>query len=354
MSKSLGNSPDPLDLFEEYGTDAVRFGVMLMSPQGLDVLFSKERLEIGRNFMNKLWNACRFVDMNKPKGWNDKQLVTSRELDLADNWILNRLNRAIKNYNKQIDRFHFNESAKVLYDFVWNDFCDWYIEIAKTRFYSENSDSKVITYNICVKCIRIILPLLHPYTPFITEELWSYFKEKNQPDLIVSSWPEQKSEFDPEIDSEMEVLQGIISSVRAIRSRMNIPPSKKIDLKIKCNSSQNNFIAQNSQLVITLAKLECYEASESMQKPPQSAAGIIHGMELYVPLDGLVDLGKERSLLLKRKTKIEGLLNGIEKKLLNDNFINNAPEKVVDGEKEKEITLKDELEKISSNLDLLS
>ena len=173
LSKSLGNSPDPFDLFEEYGTDAVRFGVMLMAPQGLDVLFSKDRLEIGRNFMNKLWNACRFVDMNKPNGWNDKELMASQRLELADKWILNRLERAIKNYNNQIERFHFNESAKVLYDFIWNDFCDWYIEIAKTRFYSEDRDSKVYTYNTCVKCIRIILPLLHPYTPFITEELWS-------------------------------------------------------------------------------------------------------------------------------------------------------------------------------------
>ena len=118
LSKSLGNSPDPFDLFEEYGTDAVRFGVMLMAPQGLDVLFSKDRLEIGRNFMNKLWNACRFVDMNKPSGWNDKELIASQRLELADKWILNRLERAIKNYNNQIERFHFNESAKVLYDFM--------------------------------------------------------------------------------------------------------------------------------------------------------------------------------------------------------------------------------------------
>ena len=354
LSKSLGNSPDPFDLFEEYGTDAVRFGVMLMAPQGLDVLFSKDRLEIGRNFMNKLWNACRFVDMNKPNGWNDKELMASQRLELADKWILNRLERAIKNYNNQIERFHFNESAKVLYDFIWNDFCDWYIEIAKTRFYSEDSYSKVSTYNTCVKCLRIILPLLHPYTPFITEELWSYFKDKDQPDLIISSWPEQKSEFDLKIDNEMEILQGIISSVRAIRSRMNIPPSKKIDLKVKCSDSQSEFIANNSQFIITLAKLESYESSESMQKPSQSAAGVIHGMEIYVPLGGLVDLDKERSLLLKRKTKIKELLIVIEKKLSNDKFIDNAPLKVVEGEKEKEITLKDELEKINSNLGMLS
>jgi len=176
LSKSLGNSPDPLDLFDEYGTDAVRFGIMLMAPQGLDVLFSKDRLEIGRNFMNKLWNACRFIEMNTPESWSNDFVVEQDDLELADKWILNQLFNSIEKYNKQLDRLHFNEAAKVLYDFVWNDFCDWYIEIAKTRFYSENVESKMIAYSTCLKCIRIILPLMHPFTPFITEELWSFFQ----------------------------------------------------------------------------------------------------------------------------------------------------------------------------------
>ena len=155
LSKSLGNSPDPFDLFDEYGTDAVRFGIMLMAPQGLDVLFSKERLEIGRNFMNKLWNACRFISMNKPDDWSEEYSPKPEELKLPDKWILSRLNQAIEKYNHQLERFHFNEAAKVLYDYIWNDFCDWYIEIAKTRFYSEDTKSKLMTYNVC------ILSLIH-------------------------------------------------------------------------------------------------------------------------------------------------------------------------------------------------
>ena len=354
LSKSLGNSPDPLDLFEEYGTDAVRFGIMLMAPQGLDVLFSKERLEIGRNFMNKLWNACRFISMNKPDNWIDGQSADEIELRLPDKWIVSRLNRAIKNYNKQMDRLHFNEAAKVLYDYIWNDFCDWYIEIAKTRFYSED-DSKMITYNICIESIRKILPLLHPYTPFITEELWSFFKIENDKDLIISPWPVvHKSAINEKIDNEMNILQDVISSVRAVRSRMNIPPSKKIELKIKSNEEQKHFIDQNNELIISLAKLNSYSVGISMQKPSQSVASVVHGMELYIPLEGLVDLEKERAQLNKRRTKIEELLVGIDNKLSNENFIANAPDEIVNRENNKKIDLKDELEKINSNIKMLS
>jgi len=355
LSKSLGNSPDPFDLFEEYGTDAVRFGIMLMAPQGLDVLFSKERLEIGRNFMNKLWNACRFISMNKPDDWDEKYSSDQKELRLPDKWIISRLNRAIKNYNKQIDRFHFNEAAKVLYDYIWNDFCDWYIEIAKTRFYSEDKNSKLITYDICIASIRKILPLLHPYTPFITEELWSFFKSERSDDLIISPWTtEDKDLINKEIDSKMMMLQDIISAVRAIRSRMNIPPSKKIELNIKSNENQTKFIEQNNELIIALARLDSYSAGSSVQKPSKSAAAVIHGMELYIPLGGLVDLDKERAQLNKRKTKIELLLSDIKKKLSNENFVSRAPKDIVKREQDKMIDLKDELEKIDSNLNMLT
>ena len=354
LSKSLGNSPDPLDLFDEYGTDAVRFGIMLMAPQGLDVLFSKDRLEIGRNFMNKLWNACRFIEMNTPGSWSDDFVVEQDDLELADKWILNQLFNSIEKYNKQLDRLHFNEAAKVLYDFVWNDFCDWYIEIAKTRFYSENVESKMITYSICLKCIRIILPLMHPFTPFITEELWSFFKDKNQPDLIVSMWPNGNYDFDDDVDGAMTVLQELITSIRAIRSRMNIAPSKNVDLKIKCSKDQSDLISQNKKLFMALAKIDSYDYGSSMERPPQSATAVVHGMELYIPLDGLVDLDKEKMQLEKRKIKIEGLLIGIDKKLSNKQFINNAPENVVDGERKKGVNLRDELTKINSNLEILS
>ncbi|MBE77186.1 MAG: hypothetical protein CMG41_05555, partial [Candidatus Marinimicrobia bacterium] len=211
------------------------------------------------------------------------------------------------------------------------------------------------TYNICIESIRKILPLLHPYTPFITEELWSFFKIKNDKDLIISPWPlVHKSAINEKIDNEMNILQDVISSVRAVRSRMNIPPSKKIGLKIKSNEEQKHFIDKNNELIISLAKLNSYSIGISMQKPSQSVVSVVHGMELYIPLEGLVDLEKERAQLNKRRTKIEELLVGIDNKLSNENFIANAPDEIVNRENNKKIDLKDELEKINSNINMLS
>ena len=231
LSKSLGNSPDPLDLFAEYGTDAVRFGTMLMAPQGLDVLFSKERLEIGRNFMNKLWNACRFVQINLNETFNTEIDLDEQELGIAEKWILGQLSKTVFVFNRHLDRFHFNEAAKVIYEFTWNDFCDWYIEIIKLSFSSGNELQKNIAGSVAIKCIRTVITILHPYAPFITEELWSYFKLDSKPDLIVSNWISDEISYDfPAEKKEMSFLQSMITSIRSIRSRMNIPYSKKINL----------------------------------------------------------------------------------------------------------------------------
>ena len=201
----MGYSTDTIDLFNEYGTDAVRFGIMLMAPQGLDVLFSKDRLEVGRNFMNKLWNASRFVHMNIPKDW-DSEVELEGKYDLPERWILSRLSQMIEDYNYQLDRFHFNEAAKVLYEFTWNDFCDWYIEIAKIRFYDDIEAVTNLTRSVTLKCIRTVLVLLHPYSPFITEELWNHFKPKDAIDLIVTTWPRSWSYKSESAESDMNLF----------------------------------------------------------------------------------------------------------------------------------------------------
>ena len=220
LSKSLGNSPDPFDLFNEFGTDAVRFGIMLMAPQGLDVLFSKDRLEIGRNFMNKLWNACRFVQMNIPENWDEEVNLDGQDLNLTDKWILSRLSKTIDDYNHQLERFYFNEAAKVLYDFTWNDFCDWYVEIAKTQFYGDDEPKADIARTISLKCIRVVLAMLHPYSPFITEELWSKFKKSKASDLIITPWPEKETNQNKDVEKEMALLQEVVTAIRSIRSRL--------------------------------------------------------------------------------------------------------------------------------------
>ena len=354
LSKSLGNSPDPFDLFDEYGTDAVRFGIMLMAPQGLDVLFSKDRLEIGRNFMNKLWNACRFIQMNIPENWNNELDIDSAELDLSDKWILSRLSKTIDDYNRQLDRFHFNEAAKVLYEFTWNDFCDWYVEIAKTRFYGNDEGKADITRTVSLKCIRTVLALLHPYSPFITEDLWSHFKAANALDLIVDQWPERDfKSLNDNAEKEMVLLQEVVTAIRSIRSRMNVPPSKFPDLVVRCDDDQASFLENHRELLKSLARIGEMTLGESIEKPGQSATAVVGGMEMYILLEGLVDLNQEKSRMGKRIGEINRLITGINGKLSNENFINRAPEHVVAKERTNLDRLTEELEKVTANLEML-
>ena len=353
LSKSLGNSPDPIELFNEFGTDAVRFGIMLMAPQGLDVLFSKDRLEIGRNFMNKLWNACRFIEMNVDKEHKRNIEFDNLELDLSDKWILSRLTKMVKNYNLQLERFHFNEAAKILYEFTWNDFCDWYVEIAKIRFYGENESKSNIVKSVSLKCIRTVLTLLHPFAPFITEELWKHFSIQGASDLIVSSWIYKENMTDPIAEEDMLFLKELITSIRSIRSRMNVSPGKRSNLFVRCTMQQSEFLNLHEDLVKSLAKVENISSGTDIVKPKQSATSVVTGMEIYIPLQGLVDLEEEKRRMTKRISEIGRLLGAINSKLSNENFLNRAPENVIDKEKSNLEKLNEELEKITSNLDML-
>ena len=353
LSKSLGNSPDPFELFDEFGTDAVRFGIMLMAPQGLDVLFSKDRLEIGRNFMNKLWNACRFIQMNIPEEWDNEIQFEKAELDLPEQWILSRLSITIQDYNQQLDRFHFNEAVKVLYEFIWSDFCDWYVEIAKTRFYGEDDSKANIARTVALKCIRTVLALLHPYAPFITEELWNHFKQEGAFDLIISPWPKSDSLQNETAEKDMSLLQDVITSIRSVRSRMNVPPSKFFDLVVRCNGKQESFLNDHVALLRSLARIEDVSMGETIEKPGQSATAVAGGMELYIPLGGLVDLDEEKARMEKRSSEINRLLSGINEKLSNDIFLERAPEQVIVKERSNLEKLTEELEKVKANLEML-
>ena len=353
LSKSLGNSPDPFDLFDEFGTDAVRFGIMLMAPQGLDVLFSKDRLEIGRNFMNKLWNACRFVQMNIPEDWDEEVNLNEQDLNLPEQWILSRLSKTIDDYNRQLDRFYFNEAAKVLYDFTWNDFCDWYVEIAKTQFYGDDESKAEIARTVSLKCIRVVLAMLHPYSPFITEELWSQFKKSEASDLIITPWPEKETNQNNDIEKEMALLQEVVTAIRSIRSRMNVPPSKFSDLVVRCDDIQATFLESHGDLLKSLARIGEMTLGASIEKPSQSATAVVVGMEIYILLGGLVDLDQEKERMEKRINEINRLITGINGKLSNDNFVKRAPEQVVEKERSNLKKLTEEFDKVTANLEML-
>ena len=354
FSKSLGNSPDPFELFEEYGTDAVRFGTMLMAPQGLDVLFSSTRLEVGRNFMNKLWNASRFVLMNLEDGNIPEIDLDKEELDIPERWILSRLQKSIKAYNRQLNRFHFNEAAKVLYDFTWNDFCDWYIEIAKTRFYGNDAHAADVSRAAAIQVLRKILAVLHPFAPFISEELWAHVKRADDPDLIVGQWPQANdNKIDDTAEKEMELLQKIVTGIRTVRSRMNVPPGSQSELIAKCDSDMVVFLQKHHTIISALPQPSSVTAGLDQAKPEQSATVVIGKNELYIPLGGLIDLDVEKVRLQKRADEINGHLMEISKKLSNEKFISRAPQSVVAREKEKQEEMSAELEKVNANLEML-
>ena len=354
FSKSLGNSPDPFELFDEYGTDAVRFGTMLMSPQGLDVLFSSNRLEVGRNFMNKLWNASRFVLMNLKDGQTLDINFEKEKLDLPEQWILSKLQKSVQAYNRQLERFHFNEAAKVLYDFTWNDFCDWYIEITKIHFREKDSQKGDVVRGAIVHVLKTILALLHPYAPFITEELWSQFKSEKDLELIVSPWPDYHPELvDSKAEKTMGFLQDIIIAVRTIRSQMNVPPSKKADMVVRMHGDSKFVLEKYGDVIKSLCGVREISVGEFLDKPPYSAVAVIRDMEIFLPLEGLIDVVLEQERLEKRETDLKVYISNIQKKLSKRDFLSRAPKEVIEREEKKLIEMNNELKMLTINLEIL-
>ena len=354
FSKSLGNSPDPFELFDEYGTDAVRFGTMLMSPQGLDVLFSSNRLEVGRNFMNKLWNASRFVLMNLKDGQTLDINFEKEKLELPEQWILSKLQKSVQAYNRQLERFHFNEAAKVLYDFTWNDFCDWYIEITKIHFREKDSQKGDVVRGAIVHVLKTILALLHPYAPFITEELWSQFKTEKDLELIVSPWPDYHPELvDSKAEKTMGFLQDIIIAVRTIRSQMNVPPSKKADMVVRMHGDSKFVLEKYGDVIKSLCGVREISVGEFLDKPPHSAVAVIRDMEIFLPLGGLIDVVLEQERLEKREADLKVYISNIQKKLSKRDFLSRAPKKVIEREEKKLIEMNNELKMLTINLEIL-
>jgi len=354
LSKSLGNSPDPLDLIEQYGADAVRFSILMISPQGMDVLFSSKRMELGRNFMNKLWNAARFVKMNTSSLETIPELgEVEQEFQLPEKWITSRLHITIQNVNRHIKDFRFNEAVKTIYDFTWSDYCDWMIEISKISLYGDDLNRKKCVQTVAVSILRQVLCLLHPFAPFITEELWHHFKTSNKNDIIKTPWPvHDKNKIDSDAEQTMTVLQEVITSVRSIRSSMGVSPGKKADLVIRV---KDGFLAKNYEYIIKfLGGINSIQSGENISKPPNSATAVVKGVELFIPLEGLIDINLEKERLEKRKHELTRHYESVQRTLKNKKFLEKAPQPVVENEKKKLEEMNLELEKLTSNLEMLN
>jgi valyl-tRNA synthetase len=351
MSKSLGNSPDPLDVIKEYGADALRFTVLYLAPLGQDVLFSADKCDFGRNFANKIWNAGRFLLMNAQTIPVKEELKDSH-IDFADEWIISRFNETLAEFNNAMDSFEINNATKIIYSFVWNDFCDWYVEMIKNRLYGDNEEIKSAVLTRALSIFENMLKMVHPFMPFVTEEIYQLMQERKDGESIsTSEFPKVKKQLiNPQADKDMEVVENIVTAIRNIRGEMNIPPSKKINVLLKTNEVKERQI----DYIKKLAKVEDLKTGESITKPKASASAIVKSAEIYVPLEGLIDLDIERQRLQKEITRLEGSLAGIEKKLSNEKFVNGAPADVVEKERTKQRDWLENLRKLKEILENLN
>lgn len=342
MSKSLGNGIDPMDVIEKYGADALRWFLSNGSAPGQDVRFSYEKMDAAWNFINKIWNASRFVIMNI-EGMTVKDIDFSGDKTVADRWILTRLNETIERVTELFDRFEFGEAGRQLYNFIWDDFCDWYIEMSKEILYGEDEAAKQTTKSILVHVLDNILRLLHPIMPFVTEEIWEKIPHEGV-SLVIADYPVVHPEYsDPQAAQGMEVLKDVIRSVRNIRAEVNTPLSKPITLLIKTTDPAiDQFLIDNKNYIDRFCNPEELTISGDITPPELAMSAILTGVEIYLPLAGLINIEEEIARLEKELAKWDQEVKRVQGKLSNERFVSNAPDDVVQAEKEKE---KDYLDK---------
>lgn len=336
MSKSLGNGIDPMEVIEKYGADALRWFLSNGSAPGQDVRFSYEKMDAAWNFINKIWNASRFVLMNC-EGMTAAELQINGEKSVADRWILARLNETVAKVTDLFDRFEFGEAGRQLYNFIWDDFCDWYIEMSKETLYGENEAAKQTNKAVLVYVLDQSLRLLHPIMPFVTEEIWSKLPYEGT-SLVIASYPVVEASFEDEkAIVGMGVLKELIRSVRNIRAEVNTPLSKPITLLIQTNDSAiEAFLQQNTNYIERFCNPEELVIAPDLQAPELAMSAVLTGATIYLPLAGLINIEEEISRLEKELAKWQQEVKRVQGKLANERFVANAPADVVEQERAKE------------------
>ena len=354
MSKSLGNGIDPLEIIDQYGADALRFTLTTGNSPGNDMRFYMERVEFARNFNNKLWNASRFVFMNlEYESLLDgltRQAVADR-LTLADKWIISRANRVVKEVNYNMDQFDLGIALQKAYDFTWSEYCDWYIEIVKPRLYGDDREAKRAALYTLTYVMEKILKLLHPFIPFITEEIYSYLPTV-EGYIITAEYPHYKEEDDMlEEEEKMNLIMDGIRNVRNVRAEMNVPPSKKAKIIIVPTDDKRPAMEDGKEYFKSLASASEVEIQDNKDGIPEDAVSVvIDGVELFIPLDELVDFEKEKERLNKERDKALAEIKRVEGKLNNPGFVNKAPAKLVEEEKAKKEKFEEILKTIEERL----
>jgi valyl-tRNA synthetase len=355
MSKSLGNGVDPLDIIDQFGADALRFMLATGNSPGNDLKFQIDRVESSRNFANKLWNASRFVLMGIEK--DPGALDGSETLTLADRWILSRLSQLTSESTENLEKFELGVAANKIYEFVWNEYCDWYIETAKKRLYGENPEEKATVQKVLLSVLRDILKLLHPFIPFITEEIWQHLPSKDT-DLIVTPWPvANPGHVDADAERAMEILMDAIRSIRNSRAEMEVAPSRKARLIVKVSPELMPIFLDQKTYLESLASASEVRAFVEGEVVEDAVSVVVPGGELLMPLDDLIDYKKESERLEREVKKLTAEIDRIDSKLGNAGFVAKAPAQLVEEERAKRVTLaemltlsQDRLDKVKSKL----
>ena len=348
MSKSLGNGIDPLEVIDQYGADALRFTLATGNSPGNDMRFSDERVQASRNFCNKIWNASRFIQMNLTID-KDKAVELPSDLAIEDKWIISKFNTLVADVTRNIDQYELGLAAAKLNDFIWENFCDWYIEIAKTRLQTGDENvQKVLCY-----VLSGAMQLLHPFMPFITETIWQALPHEG-PSVMVSAWPEYKDElhFAAE-EAQMESLMDAVRAIRNRRAEMNVPPSKKA--KVLILTEKKDTFSAGAGFFPKLAYASEIELIDAVPADAAKMASVVTGdAQIYMPMGDLIDFEAERARLGKEKSKVEADIDFVMKKLNNPKFVDKAPEKVVAAEREKAEKLREHLAKLEESIAALN
>ena len=335
MSKSLGNGVDPMEVIEQYGADALRWFLANGSAPGQDVRYSTDKMDAAWNFINKIWNASRYALMNVGDLTADQVDITG-EKTLADKWILTRLNQTIGKVTELFEKFEFGEAGRLLYRFIWDDFCDWYIEMSKETLAGNDEAAKLTTRSILVYVLDNTLRLLHPIMPFVTEEIWQSVPHVGE-SLVVATYPTVHPEqMDEKAAEEMEFLMDFIRSVRTVRNEMNTPLSKPINIIAKVSDAAHYAILkENESYIARFSNPEEFVYGEDVEAPSDAVTSVITGAEIYLPLAGLINIEDEIARLEKEAEKLQQEVDRVEKKLSNEKFVAKAPAAVVEAERAK-------------------
>ena len=335
MSKSLGNGVDPMEVIEQYGADALRWFLANGSAPGQDVRYSTDKMDAAWNFINKIWNASRYALMNVGDLTAD-QVDISGEKTLADKWILTRLNQTIGKVTELFEKFEFGEAGRLLYRFIWDDFCDWYIEMSKETLAGDDEAAKLTTRSILVYVLDNTLRLLHPIMPFVTEEIWQSVPHVGE-SLVVATYPTVHPEqMDEKAAEEMEFLMDFIRSVRTVRNEMNTPLSKPINIIAKVSDAAHySILKENESYIARFSNPEEFVYGEDVEAPSDAVTSVITGAEIYLPLAGLINIEDEIARLEKEAEKLQQEVDRVEKKLSNEKFVAKAPATVVEAERAK-------------------